>query len=198
LVTLREKPLVIVTEHLVLREFEQGDFDALLVYQSDPRYLRYYPWAERKPEDVRTLHRKFLDNQHEQPRINFQLAMTLLADGTLIGNAGVRMKSADATEGDIGCELAPEYWGRDYSTEAKRAMLAFGFEQLHLHRLWASTISENSAARRVLEKLGMRLEGELRETTWLRDHWANSSIYAILEQEWQAERPASEEQPGFK
>jgi [ribosomal protein S5]-alanine N-acetyltransferase len=71
-----------------------------------------------------------------------------------------------------------------YATEATRAMLAFGFSDLGLHRLWASTVAENTGAWRVLEKLGMKREGELRETTWLRDHWANSVIYAMLEHDW--------------
>jgi RimJ/RimL family protein N-acetyltransferase len=99
---------------------------------------------------------------------------------------GVRKKSAGATEGDMGCELSPEHWNLGYATEATRAMLAFGFEQLGLHRISASTMSANTGAWRVLEKLGMKREGELRETTLLADGWANSVIYGLLEHEWRA------------
>ncbi len=70
-------------------------------------------------------------------------------------------------------------------------MIAFGFEQLHLHRLWASTNAGNSAAQHVLEKLGMKREGELRETDLLAEGWTNSLIYGILEQEWQTRRTKS-------
>jgi ribosomal-protein-alanine N-acetyltransferase len=178
----------IVTEHLKLREFTEDDFEAVLAYQSDPRYLRYYAqsWAEHLPENVRKLVERQVAYQHEQPRTAFQLVITLRDKGTLIGNVGVRTSRAEATEGDIGCELAPDYWNQGYATEATGAMLAFGFEHLGLHRLSASTMARNSAAWRVLEKLGMTREGELRETTLLADGWANSLVYGMLRQEWQA------------
>ena len=183
-----EHALVIVTDRLVLRDFVASDLNAMLAYQSDPRYLRYYEQAraERIAEDAHKLLQLFLDAQEKQPRIAFQLAMTLRENGRLIGNAGVRKESPEATEGDVGCELAPDYWSRGYATEATSAMLAFGFEQLGLHRISASTMASNVGAWRVLEKLGMKREGELRETTLLAGGWANSVIYAILEQEWRA------------
>ncbi|HEX8597583.1 MAG TPA: GNAT family protein [Chloroflexia bacterium] len=176
----------VVTEHLILREFQESDFEAMLAYQSDPRYQLYYEQmtAEQRAELARKLLRWFLDDRQEQPRTKFQLAVTLRDDGSLIGNVGVRKKSVDATEGDMGCELSPEHWNLGYATEATRAMLAFGFEQLGLHRISASTMSANTGAWRVLEKLGMTREGELRETTLLADGWANSVIYGILEHEW--------------
>lgn len=180
--------MIIVTQHLTLREFEKGDLDAMLAYWSDPRYLQYYEQsdAEQRSNLARRLLQMFLDNQQEQPRTKFQLAITLRDDSQLIGNVGVRMSNADATEGDVGCELAPDYWNLGYATEANEAMIAFGFEQLGLHHLSASTMAPNLGARRVLEKLGMTLEGELRETTLLADGWANSVIYGMLEHEWRA------------
>lgn len=180
--------MLIVTEHLTLREFEETDLGALLAYQSDLRYQQYYGrMSARERADLgRTLLRKFLEAQREQPRTKFQLAITLSEEGRLIGNVGIRKASAGATEGDMGCELAPDYWNLGYATEATRAILVFGFEQLRLHRISASTMAPNTAAWRVLEKLGMTREGELRETTLLSDGWANSLVYGILEQEWQA------------
>jgi RimJ/RimL family protein N-acetyltransferase len=180
--------MIISTRHLTLREFEESDFRALNTYQSDPRYLRFYPreWAERTTEEARAFLQRQIDAQHEQPRITFQLAITLRSDGKLIGNAGVRLPRPGATGGDIGCELDPEYWGQGYATEATRAMMAFGFEQLGLHRLHADTIAGNSAARRTLEKLGMTREGVLRQTTLLAGGWADTLVYGMLEDEWRA------------
>ena len=85
-------PLVIVTEHLVLRDFEAGDLDAMLAYQTDPRYLRYYARdrAERIAEEARGLLQRFLAAQEERPRTKFQLAMTLREDGKLIGQVSRR------------------------------------------------------------------------------------------------------------
>ncbi len=181
-------PTLIVTRHLVLRDFQAGDLESMLAYQRDPRYLRYYAVGRVSniADQGRSLLQSFLAAQKEQPRTRYQLAITLRDDGSLIGNAGVRKSSPDATEGDMGCEIAPDYWGRGYATEATRSVLEFGFEQLGLHRIGASTMAPNAGARRVLEKLGMTLEGELRETTLLADGWANSVIYGILDHEWRA------------
>ena len=137
---------------------------------------------------MRRFLQKLLDSQIEQPRLKFQFAISLREKPGMIGNVGVRVASPDDTTGDIGCELAPNNWGKGYATEATGAIVTFGFEGLHLHRLWATTMVGNHGARRVLERLGLTLEGELRETTLLADGWSNSVIYGILEPEWKASR----------
>jgi [ribosomal protein S5]-alanine N-acetyltransferase len=178
--------MILTTKRLLLREFEEEDWQAVLVYQSDPRYLRYYPWTQRTEQDVHAFVRMFLAQREEEPRTKFQLAITLAPQGQLIGNAGIRMNTPDAEEADIGYELDPRYWGHGYATEAASALLAFGFRELKLHRIWAQCMAENTASAHVLEKIGMRQEGRLRENVWMKDRWWDTSVYAILEQEWQA------------
>lgn len=179
-----------VTDHLVLREFVESDFDAMLAYQADPRYQRYYEGMRDRGryELAQRLVRMFCEYQKEEPRTKFQLAITLRYDDRLIGNVGVRKDKAESTEGELGCELAPDYWNNGYATEATKAMIGFGFKQLGLHRISATTMADNKGAWRVLEKLGMRREGELRETTLLASGWANSVLYGILDREWEAAR----------
>ena len=62
--------------------------------------------------------------------------------------------------------------------------MVFGFGELKLHRLWATCLADNTASARVLEKLGMQLEGRLRENEWFKGRWWDTLHYAILEQEW--------------
>jgi RimJ/RimL family protein N-acetyltransferase len=178
--------MIIATERLILRDFVQDDWPAVLAYQSDPRYLAHYRihWEERTEQDVREFVQMFIGHQQAEPRVKFQLAITLREDGRLIGNCGVRKKHAGAHEADMGYELAPDYWGRGYATEAARAMLAFAFDDLKLHRVSADCIAENVASAHVLEKLGMQQEGRLRENEWFKGRWWDTLLYAILEQEW--------------
>ena len=177
----------LTTERLVLREFNQDDWPDVLAYQSDPRYLRYYPWTERTPEDVGEFVHRFIAQQGEDPRTKFQLAIDLKSDTNLIGNCGIRMKSAGAHAADIGFELAPQHWGRGYATEAARAIVEFGFTELGLHRIWSWCIADNVASARVLEKLGMRLEGRLRENEYFKGRWWDTLMFAILDYEWRAQ-----------
>src|SRR5439155_5098069 len=102
------------TERLKLRELVMDDWSEILGYQSDPRYLEFYPWTERTPEAVQDFVDVLVDLQTEDPRTKFQLAITLKPTKRLIGNCGVRMASATAPEADIGYELSPDYWGNGY------------------------------------------------------------------------------------
>ena len=172
------------TDRLLLREFVTADWPAVLAYQRDPRYLQYYEWADRTPGDVQRFVQRFLDQQDEQPRRKFQLAVVLKASGQLIGNCGIRKASAEAHEADIGYELSPDHWGHGYATEAARAIVQFGFAALNVHRIWAWCIADNVASARVLEKLGFRLEGRLREKEYFKGRWWDTLMYGLLEDEW--------------
>ena len=93
----------IVTDRLVLKEFLFDDWSAVLEYQRDPRYLQFYPWTERTATEVQEFVRMFLDQQAEQPRRKFQLAVTLPSDTSrVIGNCGIRLKDRRYWEADIG------------------------------------------------------------------------------------------------
>jgi ribosomal-protein-alanine N-acetyltransferase len=176
------------TKRLLLRDFTEDDWPAVLAYQSDPRYLRFYPWTRRTAEDVQAFVQTFLDQQQQQPRCKFQLAVTLRSEGRhLIGNCGLRQDSLDAPQADLGFELDPAHWGHGYATEAARALLRFGFEEWGLHRIWAHCLAENTASARVLEKIGMTCEGRQRESQWFKGRWWDTLLYATLEQEWRAQ-----------
>jgi RimJ/RimL family protein N-acetyltransferase len=180
----------IVTARLLLREFRADDWAAVLAYQSDPRYQRYYERGERTAGDARAFVRMFIAQQEERPRRKWQLAIVLPEEGCLIGNCGIRTDPA-RREADIGYELDPRYWGHGYATEAARALLRFGFDNLGLHRITAWCIAENTASARVLERLGMRCEGRLRENEWMQGRWWDTLAYAILDREWRAREEAA-------
>jgi RimJ/RimL family protein N-acetyltransferase len=174
----------IVTERLVLREFVIDDRPAVLTYQRDPRYLHFYPWTNRTEAQVRDFVEMFVQQQAERPRRKFQFAITFPNDDRVIGNCGIRRKPENDWEADIGYELAPAYWSRGYATEAALAMVNFGFQTLKLHRISAWCIAANTASARVLEKVGMQLEGRLRENEYFKGRWWDTLLYGLLESEW--------------
>ncbi len=173
----------LITARLILREFVAGDWPAVLAYQRDPRYLRLYEWADRAEADVRRFVNMFIEQQKQQPRTRFQLAITLKGDGRLIGNAGIRQGSGGAHEGEIGYELAPDEWGRGYATEAARAVVRFGFEELGLRRVSAWCVADNVASARVLEKVGLTLEGRLRDKEQYKGRYWDVLMYGMVREE---------------
>ena len=176
------------TERLILRDFVKEDWQRVLEYQSDPMYLRYYDWTERTPEAVQEFVGWFLDHQQQDPRFKFQLAVTLKSNNLLIGNCGVRMDNVDAVEADIGYELDPKHWNHGYATEAAHAIVDFGFSKFGLHRVWSWCVADNLSSAHVLEKLGMKLEGRLREKEFYKGRWWDTLMYALLADEWDSHK----------
>ena len=174
----------ILTERLLLREFHDKDWEAVIDYQVEPLYLRYCAWKDRSPTDVQASIDWFIAAQHELPRRNYQLAVVDRSSGKLIGNCGLRLNDGTLNEGDIGYEIAHTRWGQGLATEAAREMLRLGFEDLGLHRIWATCVSENIASAKVMVKLGMRLEGTLVERDFYKGKWWDHRLYAILDREW--------------
>ncbi len=66
-------------------------------------------------------------------------------------------------------------------------MLKFGFEDLHLHRIYATCDPRNSGSSKVLTKIGMTYEGRLRDALLIKDGWRDSLVFSVLEQEWDKE-----------
>ena len=176
----------ITTERLVLREFGEDDWRAVLDYQRDPLYLRYYLWEDRDETAVRNFVDMFRDWQSEMPRRRFQLAIVRREDGRLIGNCGLRRKPDNEWEGDIGYELSPRYWGYGYATESARAMVDFGFRDLSLQRISSWCIADNVASARVLERIGFQKEGRLRRNEFFKGRWWDTLLYALLVEDWQS------------
>lgn len=173
------------TPRLILREYSEDDATAVLAYQGDPHYLRYYPWEERTLEDAQRFIRQFIDWQAESPRRRFQLAVLLRESGALIGSCGVRRKPDDDTEADIGFELSPDHWGRGYATEAATAMMGFAFRELGLRRLSSWCIAENAASARVLEKIGMSLESRLPAAERFKGRDWDMLLFGMTRERWE-------------
>ncbi len=177
------------TRRLLLREFQPEDWAAVLAYQSDPRYLRFSPWDGRSEAAARAFVGQFLAEQAEGPRWKWQLAITLPPSGRLIGNCGLRLDAVDARSGNIGFELDPREWGQGYATEAAAELLRFGFDELGLAWIWSWCVAENVASRRVLERVGLRLEERRARHEWFKGRWWDTLRYGLSAAEWPSTQP---------
>ena len=112
------------------------------------------------------------------------LAVTLRADGRQIGGIGLRLE-LQHQHAELGYWLGVPYWQQGYATEAAREVLRYGFEDLGLHRIFASHFRHNPVSGNILKKLGMRYEGCQREHLRKWDQFVDSELYGILRREWQ-------------
>ncbi len=178
------------TPRLLLRDFVAADWEAVQEYACLPEVVRYMPWGPNSEADTRDFVDRALAAQAVTPRVNYELAVVWRESGKLIGGCGLTVQSPTHRVGEIGYCLRPDFWRRGCITEAAGALLALGFEQLQLqlHRIQASCDPENPASRRVLEKVGMQLEGRLRQNLQLRGQWRDSLLWSLLEHDWRARR----------
>jgi [ribosomal protein S5]-alanine N-acetyltransferase len=119
------------------------------------------------------------------------LAITLRRDGRQIGGIGLRVDDQHQ-HAELGYWLGAPYWGQGYATEAAREMLRYGFEELPLHRIFASHFKHNPVSGRILVKLGMHHEGCQRQHLRKWDQFVDSELYGILRQEWEISREVRE------
>jgi RimJ/RimL family protein N-acetyltransferase len=171
------------TERLVLRDFIETDWEAVHEYASDPEVVRYMDWGPNTEEESRNFIQRTIVSQRENPRTGYSLAIALKAEDKLIGGCGIYVTSTENREGYIGYCLNRNFWGQGFATETAKALLMFGFEQLNLHRIFATCDPANIASAHVLEKIGMQREGRFREHKWAKGEWRDSLMYAILNNE---------------
>ena len=128
-----------------------------------PRWFGTCPGGPNTLSDTQAFLKRKLDSQRADPRRVFDLAVTLASGGDLIGAAGVRITSPQFRTASMGYAYRRDVWGQGYATEAARALVAFGFQELGMHRIYAFCDTDNAASARVLEKTGLQREGRLRQ-----------------------------------
>jgi RimJ/RimL family protein N-acetyltransferase len=181
--------MILTLDRLVLREFVTRDWEAVHEYAADGHVVRHLFWGPNQEHETRTFLQRAIGFQHDRHRRDFELAITLKDDQTLIGGCGLHLSlpenpdpAASLAPGCawIGYVLNRKFWGHGYATEAATALLDLGFGELGLHRVYATCDPANVASRRVLEKIGMRAEGHLREHRLVKDRWRDSLLYAAV------------------
>jgi ribosomal-protein-alanine N-acetyltransferase len=144
------------TDRLLFREHRRGDLDDYCALEADAEVRRYVGGAPR-PREVAV--RKFRSTLLKNAARKLALRATIFkADGRYIGYSGLypNFRPGGSVRGEavLAFCLAREYWGRGLATEAGRAFVRLGFDELRLKRIVAVADVRNAASIRVLEKLG--------------------------------------------
>ena len=98
-------------------------------------------------------------------------AVVTKKDDAFIGAASMT-PLAGTSEVQLGYRFKKQHWGQGYGTEVARGLVAYGFDQLQLDRLTATTNLDNQASMRVLEKAGLRFEKTGTYDNWPMNYFA--------------------------
>ncbi|MEK5491110.1 GNAT family protein [Paenibacillus sp. FSL R7-0297] len=174
------------TNRLLIREFRSEDVQRVHEYASDPAVAKYMIWGPNSLEDTRSYIRLTLDMQQQESRQGFEYAVVLKQGNVLIGGCGIHISGEG--QGEIGYCYNRSYWGQGIASEAAAVLLEWGFNDLNLHRIYATCRPENTGSARVMQRIGMVYEGHLREHMRHKGKWLDSYQYSILKDEYMAAR----------
>lgn len=172
----------LTTERLRLRPFLVTDAEAVSALAGDQEVARNtlnipHPYDREHAEEWIASHR----DQYER-REAVTYAVTRTDDGALVGAVGLIM-DGENDSAELGYWIGRDHWGNGFATEAARAVVEWAFRSLELHRIHASHFPRNPASGRVLEKLGMRHEGRLREHVKKWGEYLDLERFGILRSE---------------
>ena len=111
-------------------------------------------------------------------------AITLAGTGSLVGAVELRAIDAEHSQVEMSFWIGVEWWGHGYAPEAAKAVIAYAFQELKLNRLYAHHMVRNPASGRVLEKIGMKQEGLLRQRVRKWGVFEDVVLMAILRDDW--------------
>ncbi len=98
----------------------------------------------------------------------------------LVAIIGFHSRSVAHRNAEINYEVRPSYWGRGVATAVCRDAVHWGFASLGLVRVQATTLEENLASQRVLEKVGFEREGTLRNFRIMRGNPRDYLVFSCV------------------
>lgn len=174
--------MILSTARFLLRPPREGDEAALLGLYGNADFMRFAgcePWPDVGAASA------FIERARDGLARMSSVRLGIFDGEELVGTCG--LLDIDATHGraELGYGVSVARWGRGIAKEAACAILDWGFRELALRRVAASVDPDNAASIRVLESLGFRHEGTLREHLHSGGRTFDSRIYGLLAREWQ-------------
>lgn len=177
--SLFERFPVIETERLRLRELVDADTTAVFDLFRHDEVTRYYD-VETMADVAAAKALITSMRQRYRSRAGIRWALEDRASQTFVGTIGFNNINQSAHKGLVGYELVPAAWGRGLATEAVRAVVRFGHEQIELNRIEAVVMLENRASVRVLQKSGFSEEGVLRAFGYWKGRYHDLRMFSVL------------------
>ncbi len=165
---------------VILRWLTAADVDALHEIFSDPEVARYLAIPRQLG---RADTERFLDGIHEGYRTSSLYQWGIEHAGRVVGTCTLGGIDWENRRAEIGFALARAAWGQGLMPDALAVLIDHAFEDLRLHRIEADVDPRNSASLRLLERLGFRREGYLRERYFKDGEIQDSVFFGLLRQD---------------
>jgi [ribosomal protein S5]-alanine N-acetyltransferase len=168
---------VLATPRLYLRPLRIADGEPFTKILHDPQVARMLPRRVRV-EGGRAFIIRVIREQRSGTGYAFAIVPKAL--GRPIGQVRLIGWDRESRTAEIGVWIGRRWWEEGFGPEAIRAVCAFGFGKMHLHRIEALVLSANRRAVHALEKCGFQVEVLRREAVRLNRRWHDVIVLAAL------------------
>jgi len=176
----------IETERLLLRAFEMSDAPSVWknwasdaasqALLSEPVYATL--------EETQALVQRYIGQYDCADRIRYRWAIIVKSSGECVGQVAYFWVDTENHFGELEYCVGRAFRRQGYCTEAVRAIMAYGFEQIHFHKIQICHKAGNEPSRGVILKCGLTYEGTLRDFFFMDGAYVDRLYYSMLESEW--------------
>jgi len=175
--------LKLETERLEIKPVSLDDKEKIFRYRRDKTTNKFQGWIPETIEDVENFITK-TSSAINEPETWFQFVIIEKQSQKIIGDIGVHFFDKENKQSEIGYTLDKEFQNQGYATESVKRVIGYLFEELHKHRIIASTDPANLKSIKLLERLGFRKEAHFVESLYLNGRWVDDLIFAMTDKDW--------------
>lgn len=176
------------TERLILRDYQESDFDEYYRLKSDVKTMYYLQDIQlHTKEEAQEDFHKVLEDMTRTDRKFYFMHIELKDSHEQVGSAGYTVEN-DTPVGKIvgaGYFTYPKFWGKGYMTEAFRRVIAYAFCENNVYRISTGCLAENIGSERVMQKCGLIREAEHIDYEWHDGKMKTRLEYRLLKREWE-------------
>ena len=184
-----DAPQILTTSsRLCLRSLAESDGNALFHYRNQPDVSLFQGWTPASPEEVSAYAREMASRPFAAPGFWYQVILQLQSGqtnaGDIIGDVAFCIDAESQQQAELGIALDTHYQRKGYAQEAVVALVNYLFATFQLHRIHVSIDPRNTASRKLMERVGFRFEGHLKQSVLFKGEWCDDMIMAVLRSEW--------------
>ena len=183
--------LYIETDRLILRDFEESDFESYYRLKSDEKTMYYLQdLLLHSREEALEDFGKVLADRDSRERQFYFFHMELKDSHEQVGSIGYTVMAVTPVGKlvNMGYFTYPKFWGQGYTSEALKAVLEFCFTTDNVYRVTTGCLAENQGSERVMQKCGLIKEAEHLDWEWHDGKMKTRLEYRILRREWEKGR----------
>ncbi len=173
----------IITKRLLLRQFKLEDAEDMYVWASNPKVVKYLSYNPHKDiYETKQILKEWV-NEYKNPT---EYNWAIVFDGVVIGNIAVVLKDNECYSCHLGWQIDAPYWNKGIMTEAASAVVDYLFSKVGYDRITSGHDTRNIGSGRVMEKIGMKLEGTFRRYCYQKDgSIGDKNYWAIIKSDWE-------------